>query len=971
MPDYQRVVDDLRNAVMYLSGDPSVETIETALGEYREACERTNERLRLCEGLLKKGLRGEAIQYAEIEPNLLDVVAMLDFPERDAVAKTLRQIGLSLPLLYAELAGDLNESYAAQQPLDALLSRHRYLALASAPLKDRLHVLRKIAEADPTNGIWNEDIAVYEQERFKELHSTASKAGRTKDFALLDSCCQELTQTAWQQLPPEAFKKSLTKARDELKRSTARERLQWLEAKINLAHGALDVVEGRRLREQWQEAFAIAQPAADDPLVVRVAPALDWLDDQDRREAESASFKNACAELESALDSETTQTSDRVRLESLYHAAVRHELDLPLHLEERYRSRLAAWELSTTRKSRLRIVALVAVLILVGSGIAFGIHAQTRIKRIRDATAALADLVTAGKADPDAMPAAQSFHTKLSETSPDLAETPTIQQLAGEITAALQREQDRKSRFQEALEKAKEAGPGNPNRAALNEAAELARVDAEKAAVARFQADVAGATRTMQSQRDEVFTAEVVKLAADLRVIQNLGFGDLDRLNIVLNEIRTGVNATTAQHKEISTSTAAQIRPLEARIAALQATADRLRAERTALQAVVNAITNRTAFLEALTKYANEHPTGGRSGDFKQVLAEAARWSQLDEWNQAVAKAEQINGANAKPDEIEHLKVSAKTFERFPQAALFAERADRYERLAARRDAMGVPKVTKLRNMFDNPLMKSAWVVKMRSGDIYYQLAEPVRSATVTQNLAIVLDYALTTKNIIVPTADILSIGPAPHCAMTAAVLVDLDRLKVGSEADWEPCLAKIIRTIYAASDVEPLLRLGLLKKIVETTCQGSAPMQEALKVELGLFENTEANLLVNWMDAKNPDSVLASRTARNELLNMADLSANADRGVAAAAQAQSIVTALPRYELFGCLLSEAEGGWRCAGAATGTIKNGVLVIMHPDVPEGHVVQDIGKLSDGAVQLAASGGSGFVEGRWVWVRPTP
>ena len=147
--------------------------------------------------------------------------------------------------------------------------------------------------------------------------------------------------------------------------------------------------------------------------------------------------------------------------------------------------------------------------------------------------------------------------------------------------------------------------------------------------------------------------------------------------------------------------------------------------------------------------------------------------------------------------------------------------------------------------------------------------------------------------------------------------------------------------------------------------------MQEALKVELGLFENTEANLLVNWMDAKNPDSVLASRTARNELLNMADLSANADRGVAAAAQAQSIVTALPRYELFGCLLSEAEGGWRCAGAATGTIKNGVLVIMHPDVPEGHVVQDIGKLSDGAVQLAASGGSGFVEGRLVWVRPTP
>ncbi len=97
--------------------------------------------------MLKAGLRSEAIQQCEVEPNLLDVVATLDFPERDYWVQLLNQYGhpSSGPLLM-DVAADLNEAYAEEQPLETLLDRHRLLALAHSPLRLRIKTLRQLAD---------------------------------------------------------------------------------------------------------------------------------------------------------------------------------------------------------------------------------------------------------------------------------------------------------------------------------------------------------------------------------------------------------------------------------------------------------------------------------------------------------------------------------------------------------------------------------------------------------------------------------------------------------------------------------------------------------------------------------------------------------------------------------------------------------------------------------------------------------
>ena len=76
--------------------------------KYWEACCETNRRLRECGDLLRKGHRSEAIQLAKIEPDLLDMVQLLEFPEREAWLKHLSPE--PPPELELVIAAELNQA---------------------------------------------------------------------------------------------------------------------------------------------------------------------------------------------------------------------------------------------------------------------------------------------------------------------------------------------------------------------------------------------------------------------------------------------------------------------------------------------------------------------------------------------------------------------------------------------------------------------------------------------------------------------------------------------------------------------------------------------------------------------------------------------------------------------------------------------------------------------------------------------
>ena len=142
MPDHHHIVDQIR-ALTQATDQSRSAGLDGWAAAYAQACAEVNERLLRCQRLLQQGLRSEAIQLAEIEPRLLDSVAVLDFPERRAWDELAGGLGLPVAArLHVEAAAFLNEAYAQEDPLQDLLRSHRRLALMRAPLKARIGVLR-------------------------------------------------------------------------------------------------------------------------------------------------------------------------------------------------------------------------------------------------------------------------------------------------------------------------------------------------------------------------------------------------------------------------------------------------------------------------------------------------------------------------------------------------------------------------------------------------------------------------------------------------------------------------------------------------------------------------------------------------------------------------------------------------------------------------------------------------------------
>ena len=304
MIDYQRTIDNIRS-ILASTNAPAMESMSAVALEYANACEAVNDRLRKSGQLLREGLRSEAIQQCEMEPKLLNLVAMLDLPELSAWSSFLQSNGLAPPNpLLVDVAADLNEAYTQEQPMAAVLRRHRLLALSRSPLRDRIITLRKLAKLDANNAVWHDDLRTYEHSRHQEIRRALEQEYKQGNVAALEELTHDVRSSDWLEPPPATLVQQVSDAHARVVRQRARSELQQLELQLNDAFSQFDAARGRALRERWNTCAALAHVSEDDPLYERGAPALEWLDQQDRDVADEAGYNAAVAELEQALDNE-------------------------------------------------------------------------------------------------------------------------------------------------------------------------------------------------------------------------------------------------------------------------------------------------------------------------------------------------------------------------------------------------------------------------------------------------------------------------------------------------------------------------------------------------------------------------------------------------------------------------------------------------------------------------------------------
>lgn len=366
MADIYELIERMQ-VTLASSNRPSKEHLRELHDELTNHIRRTNKRLRECDALLAKGLRTEAIQLAEQEPPLLDLVAVLDFPELPEWNDFVAELGLTVaPDLQIEIASELNRAYSDDSPLNEHLRKFRLSSLSRAPLRTRIELLQKIAAIDAGNPIWESDLKSFEEVRQRQIKEQFQTASRNQDLQELREIAKELHGT-WLSPPPKQLIQRVDQDVKSLQQRAAQKRLVKLADDLLDAHDESDLTWAAELQEEWDKVLKFCGTSDDIRECQRkVRPVLNWLSGQKKRREEQSRFDDAVERLQRSIDS----GHDLPELHRRFAAATRFsEFELPDDIQDAYESAVA----SKTRQKKMRLIMVASLVaaVFVIAGIVF------------------------------------------------------------------------------------------------------------------------------------------------------------------------------------------------------------------------------------------------------------------------------------------------------------------------------------------------------------------------------------------------------------------------------------------------------------------------------------------------------------------------------------------------------------------------------------------------------------------------
>jgi hypothetical protein len=952
--DLQRAIDDIRLAVNAMTPLP-VSAIADCAATYADATDAANERLRRCAHLLAKGLRSEAIQACEQEPNLLEMVSLLDFPELAAWNALLASHGFVLaPPLLLDVAEQLNRAYAEDQQLSRLFRQHRLLAMGRAPLASRITVLRRIRAADPDNAVWHDDLQLLERARLRQLTTEVQRCESTQDLDSLLVLNDEICSSEWLEPPSAAITQLSQQLVSRLTKQFARTRLERLLDPIDQAYSAFDVETARALRAEWNAAASIAHLPPQDALAMHTAPAWDWLAQQDENENRQQQYERALFELEAALDAD----KPRLELERLYHAAVRHEEELPVALERRLRARLEDFDLRGRRRSRLLMAGVLGVLMLIGSATAYAILQQAHSRAIVQTTATLAQLL-----DKEQYDDADRFLAEVASRDERLVAAPAIQAEVARMNQLRAEEDSRWRNFTTALTRAQEAGVEQPDRTALEQARQFARGNSELAEIATLESAIAAAARQSQQNRDNAFSIELNQLKERVLALESMEeAAAAAEIKLLAADIKNAHGALG-----ISTLLKRQLDPLHARVEAKNDQLRILRAERDELALVLKHVGDVPRFTEALNTYANKFPATQRAREFQQTTFESEYWQGITPWT-AWAQREALNSSGAVSpamakrilDEGLRLKEDHGAY---PLVELFSAHQPFLEAYAARMGDDGKSLAQRVQALFRDPLVTDLFLLKTSKGKCYYLKSRPNRLDELDSDQSVgfehISSFSLELTKARCLKGDIVALNIAPQVELA---LKATDMLRELDDANWDRTFYTLTELVQSYPDVDPILRIAILKRVLEFGSAGSYRFKTVFAPKQAVLTAANVDVSALWM---LPDDAAATTTR-----------AIAERALQSVQDAKYADSPEPasRHGIYvwdGLLWRDSNGAWQWMRSGILPAHGSVAVLVRPEGDTSLRFETIGECIKGSVKWTSLDGTHFREGRPLFWKGDP
>jgi len=887
------------------------------LAEQHEAIiSAVSARLEQVEQLLQKGLRTEAIELAERDPNLNDLLTLLDFPELIAWNELLQQHGIQpVQGISVEAAAELNDAYHAAGSIERLLQHYRTVSLLRAPLNRRIAVLRQLAAKDSANAIWRADLKAFEKHRLRELRQEIDTAAAENDLQTLAALDAEVTGGNWTTEVPETLRDHARSTHASIRRRQAREELTTISHQLSDAYSAFDRGLAERLEKRLLALQAILGIAPGHALLEIAAPALAWLADERLKEQAEQAHIAAVRELESQLDGRTTLQT----LERLYHQATVSGYLLPPALQGRLVERRDQLTRDLRWKRSLAATTVIITLLLVAGGIGWMIQISNVNRTVSRHAQQLGQLLTAAAVSGELAPT-ESYLNDLRGSSPELLQTPQLRARVSEFEALLSSEQGRQERLQQLGESITEALNSQPDLQTLTatestaeELRSLVRSEAERAEHTRLLRLISARRTAVRKALDDAFSSELQRLSDQVEQIPADNLAEFDSAISALTALNN--RPDVSQNLKALSGTLLQKVQGDRRLAAdaLKTAAD--------LQRITDAVGRVASFEQALSQFIRNDPGRARSTAFRNLLQEELSvWQAAELWKplrQSLLQADlrRITGTEARQLEQRCLDYQ-KQFGPRADELLQSKLVRALRKIAARDLPAGRSMRDRVLAIFSGPLIGNTWLVETQGRGSYFCSRPPQVNGTST----VTVEYYISTSGTQTKTTSLrytdvpaaaIKTKPQEWLSPQSRLLSIIEqKLPAWQQLSFESAAAACIGEILAAETVDPILRFFMLEDALRMATDGSEFMQERCRAIQDQLAAAQVSRLANWAA---PDDTRAETLRFNAKRELERSSAALSAAVTAAEAdvAQPATAALPP-ELYwiGWLHRDSAGEW-------------------------------------------------------------
>lgn len=567
--------------------------------------------------------------------------------------------------------------------------------------------------------------------------------------------------------------------------------------------------------------------------------------------------------------------------------------------------------------------------------------------------------------------AARQWYDELEKEHPDVAATPAIQVVLTKLKVAEAQFAVRHQEFLLELGRLRTLPVDRLTATDINELETKVQSGSDKADVFALRESLQKHLTNQARQR--VLTYEAKLTPYDVQIAKwEVTPGQLLPEAAELDAMTDELTSLRDEASSIPGATMTKLDELVSRIAEVRDLIDHRQREIAALDRIALAIGNRAEFVAELTQYADQFP-GSRSDSFRQVLGEEPIWNGWEPWSHAVAAwNSKVEGGL---DFTSSTRLAA-LIDRANQAASTHPAVVEFERIrpyieATSRQSSDIdsPTLKSVNRLFTSYYFTDLTVVVTSDGKRYYTKAKlqwDEAKPTIPVEYISAL-HADAFKTVEIDTAYAVH-KVAPQTELSRSFPKHVARLP---DMAWDDWFLNLIQGVASQREIDPLVRVIMLRRIISVGCQGSEPLNRVLKYHLDQIQAPGLHFQANWIDPDDTDAQQAREIAWQRLEIFIKAMPQFPLRVAQAKQQILRRINIPT-QWIGCLIQESNSGWTCRLREASLPPTGKLYVLVPEPTAGSCRYDlIGQITQGRVNILATASAALVEGRPVFADPTP